>query len=101
MSDVAKEGGEAFDRNGRPIYPGDLLKSYHFVDREGRIHHLYHVAVIRDGHLEAVPTCHLQPGMEKEGGRAWIFKSESGRFTIISGFGPGDCLSYEDRPRRK
>ena len=29
MSDVAKSGGEAFDCKGRPIYPGDLLKSYH------------------------------------------------------------------------
>lgn len=101
MSDVAKAGGEAFDCKGRPIYPGDLLKSYHFTDRRRKRHWLYHVAVIHDGHLEAVPTSHLQPGMEKQGGRFWIFKSGSGQFEIIDGHGPGDCLSYEDRPRRK
>ena len=101
MSDVAKAGGEAFDCKGRPIYPGDLLKSYHYTNIQGRKRYLYHVAVIRDGHLEAVPTCHLQPGMEKEGGRAWIRKSDSDRFEIISGFGPDGYLSFEDRPRRK
>ena len=101
MSDIAKSGGEAFDCKGRPIYPGDLLRSYHFTDRRRKRHWLYHVAVIREGHLEAVPTCHLQPGMEKQGGSAWIHKSDSDRFEIISGFGPGDILSYEDRPKRE
>lgn len=93
--------GEAFDAKGIPIHPGDLLKSYHFTGARRKRYWLYHVAVCKSIYMEAVPVSHLQPGNEKGGGRHWILKSDSDRFEIISGHGPGECLSFEDRPRNK
>lgn len=98
MSNIVMPG-DACDCKGRPIYPGDLLKSYHFTDRRRRKHWLYHVAVYQRGSMEAVPVCHLQPGMEKEGGRHWIRHDNSGGFEIIHGFGPEFGMSYKERPR--
>jgi len=92
--------GEAFDAKGIPIHPGDLLKSYHFTGARRKRYWLYHVAVYKGECMEAVPVSHLQPGMEK-GGRYWIREAESSQFEIIHGYGPGECLSFEDRPRNK
>ena len=50
--------GEAHDKNGIPIYPGDVLRTFHFRHyRHRRKMYLYHVARLRsDGHMEAVPA---------------------------------------------
>jgi hypothetical protein len=96
------EAGKYHDRKGVPIHPGDLLRSDHFRDRRNRMHYLYHVVVEQaDGHLEMVPTSHLA-GEEwiRGGGRCWL--NATGVATqseVICGHGPGDYLSYEDRPR--
>lgn len=95
--------GEIYDAQGIPIYPGDLLKSFHFTDRRRKKHYLYHTAVFVNGHMEMVPTSHLQPEKIKGSGRCWLRQklADDCAMVIISGHGPGDCLDYADRPRVK
>lgn len=40
-----KQPGECHDSNGVPIYPGDLLRTFHFTGPRRRKWYLYHVAV--------------------------------------------------------
>jgi hypothetical protein len=96
--------GEAHDRRGVPIYPGDLIRSFHFRERpggksRGRIHYLYHTAVLVGDRLEMVPTSHLEPSMVKGGGRCRLSQELVADAEVISGHGPGECLDYLDRPR--
>ena len=92
--------GQLHDSKGYPIYPGDLLRSYHYRTRK-KIYYLYHVAVFVNGYMEFVPTCHLQPEKTKGGGRGMLAKNYEGHFTIIDGYGPEPYLSYDERPRNK
>ena len=96
-----KQPGELVDSRGIPIYPGDLLRSYHFTDRKGRKYYLYHTAVYRDGAMVMVPTCHLEPTRIKGGGSCLMSDEIAATIKVISGYGPGDCLDHIDRPRRK
>lgn len=94
--------GECYDKNRRPIYPGDLIKSYHFTDRRhGRRHYLYHVAVWNADQqtMELVPTSHLEPSTVSGGGRCWLSQHYVAEAEIISGHGPGDFLDFTDRPK--
>lgn len=93
--------GRFHDSKGVPIYPGDLLRTPHFRDRRGRLHYLYHTVVETDDRLEMVPTSHLEPSKRDGGGRCWLSREMAGATRVISGYGPGDFLSYEDRPRMK
>ncbi len=98
---TCREPGRFYDRRGVPIYPGDLLRTDHFVEPNGKKHYLYHVAVENDGHLEMVPTSHLAgPKWVRGGGRCWLSAVSTERMVvIISGYGPGDYLDFTDRPR--
>ena len=95
--------GEAHDKNGYPIYPGDLLRTYHFRGVRRKVYYLYHVVVWnrKEKIMEMVPASHLVPSRRKGGGRAWIFKGGILHDSeIIDGVGPGeDCLYFEDRKR--
>jgi hypothetical protein len=93
--------GQIHDSNGYPIYPGDLLRSYHFRGKRNKTYYLYHVAVFVNGYMEFVPTSHLQPEEVKDGGRGMLGQNYEGHFTIINGHGPEPYLSYEDRPRNQ
>jgi hypothetical protein len=91
--------GEARDRKGVPVHPGDLLRHPHFTARLRRQRFfLYHTAVLRDGVLWMVPTCHLEPTLAGGGGTCPI---TAGRhdFEVIAGHGPPPHLDYTDRPR--
>jgi len=92
--------GEAFDSKGYPIYPGDLLKTLHFVDDGGRKNFLYHVAIWNADlkTMEMVPTSHLEPAKRTEGGRCWLTTEMASSAEILSGYGPGFCC-FKDRPR--
>ena len=94
-----KQPGELHDKRGIPIYPGDLLKSPHFIGARGKRHWLYHVAVMRDGAMFLVPPRHLITEEIKQGGSCMASQALVSESEIISGHGPGDCLGYEDRPR--
>lgn len=65
-------GGNAFDRNNRPIYVGDLLKTFHFRSVRRWNYYLYHVACwnAEQKCMEAVPYSELATG--DNGGRFWI-----------------------------
>ena len=93
--------GEAYDSRGFPIYPGDLLRSFHFMgSRYGRYYYLYHVAVLRDGELDMVPTAYLEKSLIAGGGRCHLTERLAAETEIINGSGPGKCLDFRDRPRR-
>ena len=96
-----KQPGECHDSKGVPIYPGDLLKSYHFTDRRRRKWYLYHVAVMRDGALRMVPTSHLEPTLVSGGGGCLLSDELANALEVIHGHGPDDCLDYTDRPKHK
>lgn len=94
-----KQPGELHDKNGRPIYPGDLLKTYHFTGARRKRHYLYHTAVYKDGAMHMVPTSHLQPE-EVKGGGSCLLQYGMHDTEIILGYGPGAYLSFEDRPKK-
>ena len=88
------------DVKGREICVGDLLRSPHFVGARRKKFYLYHVAVNREGVMYAVPTSHMEPSLRQYGGDCplgYVHKY----MEILHGSGPGDCLSFEDRPRQK
>ena len=93
--------GELYDARGIPIYAGDLLRAVHFRDARGKRYYLYHVAVMRDGCLYGVPTQNLEPTMDGHGGTFRLTAEDAAVRTILHGFGPNECIDYEDRPRKK
>lgn len=96
------KAGEAHDAKGYPIYPGDLLRSPHFVGARRKQYWLYHVVVERDGHMELVPTCHLEPRFAaRSGGRCWLTQDMAASVEILTGSGPGAIYCHEDRKRRR
>jgi len=96
-----KQPGEVHDKRGVPIYPGDLIRSYHFQDRRGRTFYLYHTAVFKDGAMWMVPTDHLQPEKISGGGSCLLSQGLMANAVVISGYGPKGCLDYTDRKRVK
>lgn len=99
--------GECHDKRGVPIYPGDLLKSYHFTGwkrgKWGQRYYLYHVAVWREDEqtMEMVPTSYLEPSKRNQGGRCWLTQEHAKTVEVISGCGPGNVLDHTDRERVK
>lgn len=95
--------GEICDKKGIPIYPGDLIRSFHFCGRRRKVYYLYHTAIMNrfEGCMELVPTSELEPTERGKGGRAWLGLWLGAHGEILSGHGPGKIRSYEDRPRKK
>lgn len=89
-----------YDRNARPIYPGDLLRHLHFVGARGKKYWLYHVATLRNGAMEMVPTSALEPTQANHGGRFWASEAVTAKMEIISGYGPDFGENFDDRPKR-
>lgn len=87
------------DSRGVPIYPGDLLRSPHFVERNGRKHYLYHVAVADGDRMDMVPTCHLEASKVAGGGRCPLTLAIARGTLVIHGHGPEPHLDYTDRPK--
>lgn len=94
-----KQPGELHDKKGVPIYPGDLLRSFHFFGSRKKRHYLYHTAVFRDGAMFVVPTSHLEPTKISGGGSCPLDERLAAEAEVISGHGPGRTLSFEDRPK--
>lgn len=89
-----------YDKNDRPIFGGDLLRSYHFTGARRKKYYLYHVAVPTERGFDCVPVCHLDPSKISGGGRCWLNEELAAHSEIIHGYGVG-YLSFEDRPKRK
>lgn len=96
-----KQPGEVCDSRGVPIYPGDLIRSYHFTGARNKRYYLYHTAVYQDGGMWLVPTSHLEPAKVASGGKCLLGQDLMAEAEVISGYGPGECVDYTDRPRRK
>lgn len=86
------------DKKGVPIYAGDLLRSYHFTGARRKTHYLYHVAVLKDGGMDVVPTSHLEASKINGGGRVRLSDNLAKTMEIIH----SDCYpSHEDREKVK
>jgi hypothetical protein len=109
MSDKSwlKQPGQCWDRKGVPIYPGDLLRSLHFIGARKKKYWLYHVAVMdtEAGGMRMVPTKHLEPtkrtAIDSRGGDPLLSDHLCVNAEVIDGYGPRPYLCYEERPRRK
>lgn len=93
-----------YDIKGYPIYPGDLIRTFHYRGPRKRINYLYHTAIQNEKHhvLELVPTAHLEPTKANSGGRCWLSQDVIDRSEgeIIQGYGPDSAMSFQDRPKR-
>ena len=105
MSHLVKPG-EAWDSRGVPIYPGDLLKSFHFFGRGKKRYWLYHIVVDVEGSLRMIST--HDEWLRRDDVRAkeklpgcLLLREYTCKTRVIDGYGPQGCLSYEDRPRVK
>jgi hypothetical protein len=91
-----------YDKRGVPIEPGDLLKSHHFRERNGRNHWLYHVAVMDCGQLRAMPVHRLEPSLsDGVGGDPVLTQRLAGAMEIIASHPAGRVRHHDERPRRK
>lgn len=48
-----------YDKNRRPIYPGDVLKVYHFTGARRKKHYMYKLAIEEMGYFYGIDICHL------------------------------------------
>ena len=91
---------EFFDRKGRLIRVGDLVRSPHYRDRRWGQQWLYHSIVANGEYLEAVPTEELATGV-KDGGRVWINAISASTVEIIKGAGKYPDNVFQERKSNK
>lgn len=107
--------GECPDIKGRPIYPGDLVRTYHFTDPlRRRKCYLYHVATLYDNNqgfqtIQMIPVHRLafSQSQRKSGDHVLSYEGVLGaKAEIISGLAPEDprgpeygLLSFYERPK--
>ena len=92
---------DLYDKRGVPIYPGDLLKSFHFQGARRKRYYLYHVAVDDNGRMKMIPACWLEPTKRSGGGDVYLSAEIASATEVIYGYGPKPCLDYTDRERRR
>ena len=87
------------DKHGRQVYPGDLIRTFHFRGARRKVYYLYHTAVSRDGGLELVPTAHLEPTKKSGGGACWASQEllDGAGAEIIDGAGPNGDHWWDER----
>jgi len=105
-----KQPGECFDSQGIPIYPGDLLRTFHFIGSRRRKNYLYHVAVMdrEAGALRMVPVFHLDAALrdhaDNRGGNPLLSDGLGAEATVIDGQsfrdGDGFLRLWYERPRK-
>lgn len=89
-----------YDKNNRPIISGDLLKTFHYrVAHRRQKFYLYHIAVQKEGYMQAVPVHYLDPNTKDSGGRYWLTKENSGNSEIVYGYGPEAGMNFTDRKK--
>jgi len=97
-----KQPGECVDKHGIPIYPGDLLKTFHYRGRRRKRNYLYHVAVMdtEAGGMRMIPTKWLEPSKPHDGGSPLLSDDLAGDAEIIAGGKVGEWVCFDERPRR-
>lgn len=105
------KSGECYDSRGIPIHRGDLLRLPHFRGPRRKMYYNYHVAVgvtTPDGKhvgLRMIPCIHLDEGLRKNrlhsGGSFFLTPNMAEKMTIVDGPSLGDCLLFDERPKRQ
>lgn len=101
-----KQPGELHDKRGVPIYPGDLLKSYHFTAaRYRKKFYLYHIAAMVKGAMRGLHPTEIKeyPWVHKNGLPGFLMSQElASQCEVIAGYGPKkEYLDFNDRPKVK
>jgi hypothetical protein len=92
--------GEVHDKNGIPIYPGDVLRTFHYTHRWGRRKmYLFHVACLDGEHLIGVPASDL--ARKPDGGTFNLLPGNCSDIEIVQGYGPAPLMEFNERPRSK
>ena len=84
------------DVNGREIREGDLLRTPHFRGARRQMFYLYHVAVLRDDRMFAVPAAHLAGASFVRGGGDCLVECLGDQTEIIDGY---TNQWWHERPR--
>lgn len=88
------------DKNGIPVYAGDLIRTPHYKHhRNRRLVCLHHVAVEQDGSLFGVPARDL--ALPHDGGKFLLTDGNLCQSEIIQGTGPEHLMEFFERPRRQ
>ena len=102
-----KQPGECHDKRGIPIYPGDLLKVYHYRQAKRRQkRYLYFVAIFdaEVGAMRMIPVDHLEPTIRDDKahqvGMCLLNDKHARGIDVISGTGPEALMDYDERPRK-
>ncbi len=96
-----------YDKNGRQVFEGDLLKIFHFIGARRKKYYMYKIVVKNDNFLLAADPrdLALDKDWKKSARSACLLRCLSSReFEIIAGYGPDkfpNSLYYEDRPKFK
>lgn len=92
-----------YDIKGYPIQAGDLIRTYHFTGRRGKIHYLYHVVSQQEHGLKMLPAMWADPNYVHDGGACYFDQAFLDAYSalILMGIGPSSGLGFMDRKRRK
>lgn len=91
---------EIYDKNRRPIRPGDVLKVFHFVGARRKRYYMHKLVVEHDGELCGVDICDLatKPLAEAHSYHLTCHQREGGGdIEIVEGYSGG--VSFEDRSK--
>jgi hypothetical protein len=102
MKPWLKQPGECHDSKGIPIYPGDLLRSFHFRGQRRRIFYLYHVAIFDSeaGGMRMMPASYLEPTIPRTGGDPLLSDDLALATEVVHGPIVGDAILFTERPRK-
>lgn len=99
MGNWLKQPGECCDKNGIPIYPGDLLRTFHFTGPRRRKYYLYHVAIYdaEAAAMRMLPTKWLEPTAPRDGGNPLLSDGLAASTEIVEGPSVGDAVLFTER----
>lgn len=91
-----------YDKTGREIMAGDILKVFHFVGARRKRHYMYKQALKIEqlGKADFMKIGHLNLYDRDDGYHELLDGRILRDYEIVQGFG-GDGVSFEDRPKLK
>lgn len=97
---------ELYDKLGYRIYPGDVLRVFHFIAAVRRERRYMYKLVVQRGEtlygvsIPEIPVrgidCAHSYRLKWNAQADWLVDSQ-----IVEGQGPGDLSCYRDRPRKR
>lgn len=86
------------DKKGRPIIPGDLVRSYHYRDLRWGHQYLYHVVCDVGRELyELRPVEELETGRGTQMGACWLTEHLAATIEIVQGGGVYPDNIFQER----